>query len=397
MDNSKLLFEKENENNNAVSTNSFSTYLNDISRYPLLSIEEEIKYATMLEESKDSKLLVFNDCGSNIVSSLNTPLLFRSLNNNESYKNIINDLLVLYASTENNTKETVDIYQYIVLSNKLNRSLNGIELKDVFNIDDGEILNDIDLMVEVKKYMLYKLAYYKMFVSNLRLVVHFAKKYQMYMDMSDLISEGNIGLMRAIQKYDVSLGNKFSTYASSWIMECMKRACVNNSFIRIPETMNSSLNTFKRNVDALEMKYSRKLTDDEIAHELSMPIESVRENYKHLEMYRTVSLDKPINEDDDATMQDIITDNDNLEESVMSNSLQEEIKKLLSTLTDREQEIIKMRFGIGKYNGKEHTLVEVSKVLSVSPSRVRQTEIKALIKLKRLTKSSNNELKLYLK
>ncbi len=407
MDNSELFslddyqLEKDNEDyfvrDDDFSTDLFSLYLNDISEYPLLTYDEEVKYATMLLNSKNNKLLVLRDIDRFEVSSLNIPLFFCSLINCSPYDTIINSLLELYGKLNSHSKDEDILYNYKRLSNKLNRPLNKDELKEIFNITDEEILDEKELLNEIKKFINYKFAFDKMYVSNLRLVIKYAKQYQNRMELMDLINEGNLGLIKAVQRFDITLGNRFSTYATPWIKEYITRSINNNNTtIRLPEATHHSISRFKKDVEKLEKELGRTLSTDEIANYLSMSVEEVIEYKKIINMYGRVSLDQPIGEEDDLALKDTLPSKENIDDKVMQEALKDDIKILFGTLTEKEKEVITLRFGLN--DGKQRTLREVAKILSVSPQNVRQAELKAIYKMKRYAQSGKHyALKIYLK
>jgi len=374
-------------------------YIKEVLSYPLLSQEEEVKYATMLQNPENNKLLVIRGIDSYKVSSLNTSLLFRSLINCSSYDSIIDNLLVLYSKLNSHSIDSDIVYKYKLESKKVNRALNSDELKELFNIDDGDNLEEIELLNEVKKFINYKFAFDKLYVSNLRLVVSYAKGYQKKMELIDLINEGNVGLFKAVLKYDVSLGYRFSTYATAWIKQSIRRAVINNySIITLPENIYTSVSAFKNEVDRLEKEHGRTLTIKEIADYLSIPLKKVDDYFKYINMHHKVSLDQPIKEGEDSTLKDILPTDDNTEEMIMEESISDDIKTLFSVLTEKEQEVIKLRYGIGDDSNRARTYLEVAKLLSVSVARIRQIETKAMIKMRRFAQSSQGRsLKLYLK
>ena len=375
-----------NENDDIFIGDINSMYLNEIRKYPLLSSEEEVYYAKMIQNPEEKKLLKISDANGIDAVSLNIPLLFRSLINNSSYNEVIGNLLSFYSKVNNNSSDINALELYQKEANKLSRSLNIQELKEKFNINDGDKLNDKDLLEETKEYINYRFAFYKLFVSNLRLVVSIAGKYRCNVDMIDLISEGNIGLMKAIYKFDVSLGYRFSTYATWWIRQYVKRAIANNNTsIRIPEHVLSEINSFKKEVSKLEQKEQRSLTTKEISEYLSIPLNTVREYQRYLS--DPISLDETTTEEEDVTLHEVIPSDEDIEEEILQKALSEEIQVLFENLNEKEKEVIKLRFGLGEHDGEKNTLLDVAKKMSVSPERARQIEARALIKMKRIART----------
>src|SRR3990172_7082945 len=385
------------------SSDSVKTYLNEIRSVPLLTKDEEIELARCLEDCRAAIVRKLLDTGA-ITEEINElkGLLMEAVEGKESATHDDSGVLPEEEDIDdgkdilNITDEIIEIRNSgrdrdLLISRILDADrLTGIIGKTIEKMrvdnqggksDYREKLTSID---EIENRL--QEAKDRFIRANLRLSADIARKYSRNdTQLMDLIQEGNIGLMRAVEKFDYRKGYRFSTYATWWIRQyIMKSALLSGTSLNIPAHILSKINKMIRTSVSFIQENGREPSPGELSEKMGLPVDKIKD-YMNMMMHKEVTLEAPAGEDGEGSLSDFVEDKEQASpaDDIVSDELMNELNEILSALPPKEEKVIRMKFGIGE--SKRHSMEEIARQLNISRERVRQIEAKALRKLRHPT------------
>ena len=386
-------------------TNLIRLYFKEITKYPVLTIEDERKYGKDLKLYNQVKdIICKREINHHVEPMLYLERVLASITTEEDRKyitDVLNEYCFYYAKKESSGDKALKYYidEYNKLCNVLGHIPTTVELDNYFsknnkynileNFSSVEKIDQEELLKKISMYVKYMIAKNTMINCNLRLVVSFAKVcyYKLRptsLEFLDLISEGNKGLITAVDRFDVDKDNKFSTYAFWWIRQAINRGFQDSDkLIRVPISLQTKCQKVNKQIRKLEQQFGRKLTKGEISRELNVPIELLEEfvNVNSDVLSLELSLDEEYGKE--FTLADIaLWDKDvDVEQLIINKDTYRILDELLKILSTRELKVLKLRYGLE--DGRERTLEEIGKDFGVTRERIRQLETRAFAKLRK--------------